>query len=412
MDSGQAQASGSETIAFDFYDPAFQDDPHAQYLEMIEKCPSHCEPDLGWHAVFRHADIMEIVRDNENFSVRHGPGTAYADANTVPVLVGADPPLHTKQKKALAPAFNPALIEASREPIRAFVAERLDAMAGMESLDLMEELADQVPMFVICRLLDLPFEDYPRLREWVDVLAGATLQRAQTMEADRVEKVLLMMHYFLPRIEAKIAIDAAGGNPGEDMVSLLVKGRIDGERIPTAQILGFAQFLLVAGAATTTVFIGSLFNLMIEHPDQWQRLRDNPALIDTALEETLRLESPVHGLFRTNRCPMDLGDTPIEPDTKIGLMWFAGNLDPAVFENPLAFDIAREPKTLRKHLSFGHGLHTCIGGPLARMEGKVVVEEFMKRFEGLERAGPEVPYPYPTLNGPYKLPVWLVAKPV
>jgi cytochrome P450 len=91
-------------------------------------------------------------------------------------------------------------------------------------------------------------------------------------------------------------------------------------------------------------------------------------------------------------------------------MWFAGNLDPAVFDSPLTFDIAREPRVLRKHLSFGHGLHTCIGGPLARMEGKVVVEEFMKRFDGLERAGPEVPYPYPTLNGPYKLPVRLIAK--
>jgi cytochrome P450 len=412
MRSADAHDTKTTGVFFDFYDPVFQGDPHAKYLEMIEKCPFHREPDLGWHAVFRHADIIEIVRDNESFSVRHGPGTAYVDENTVPVLVGADPPLHTKQKKALAPAFNPALIEALREPIRAFVAERFEAMAGLQTLDLMEELADQVPMFVICRLLDLPFADYPRLREWVDVLAGATLQKAQTMEADRVEKVMLMMQYFLPRIEAKIAIDEAGGNPGEDMIALLVKGRIDGERIPTAQILGFAQFLLVAGAATTTVFIGSFFNLMIEHPDQWQRLKDNPALIDTALEETLRLESPVHGLFRTNRCPMDLGGTPIEADTKIGLMWFAGNLDPAVFENPLAFDIAREPKTLRKHLSFGHGLHTCIGGPLARMEGKVVVEEFMKRFEGLERAGPEVPYPYPTLNGPYKLPVWLVAKPV
>ena len=410
MGSEHPQQSPAWAVEFDFYDQEFQNDPHNKYLEMLDKCPFHREPDLGWHAVFRHADIMDIVRNNEQFSVRHGPGTTYADADTVPVLVGADPPLHTKQKKALAPAFNPTLIEALREPIRAFAAERLDAMAKVETCDLMEELADQVPMFVICRLLDLPFEDYPRLREWVDVLAGATLQKGQTMEADRIEKVGLMMQYFLPRIEAKIALDEAGENPGEDMISLLVKGRIDGERIPIAQILGFAQFLLVAGAATTTVFIGSFFNLMIDHPEQWQMLKDNPTLLDTALEETLRIESPVHGLFRTNRCPMELGGTPIAADTKIGLMWFAGNLDPAVFDNPLAFDITREPRTLRKHLSFGHGLHTCIGGPLARMEGKVVVEEFMKRFDGLERAGPEVPYPYPTLNGPYKLPVRLIAK--
>ena len=295
-------------------------------------------------------------------------------------------------------------------PIRAFVSGRLDALAGLEECDLMAELADQVPMFVICELLDIPFPDYPMLREWVDVMAGSTLQKAQTMEADRIAKLRLISQYFLPRVEAKIARDEAGEDPGEDMISLLVKGRIDGERIPTPQILGFAQFLLVAGAATTTVFIGSFFNLMIDHPDQWAKLKADPSLLDQALDETLRIESPVHGLFRTNNKPLALGPHELAPDTKIGLMWFAGNLDPAVFENPLEFDITREPKVLRKHLSFGHGLHTCIGGPLARLEAKVVVEEFLKRFEGLERAGPEVPYPYPTLNGPYKLPVRLIPK--
>ena len=99
MESEQAQSSGSKAIAFDFYDPAFQNDPHSKYLEMLEKCPFHREPDLGWHAVFRHADIMDIVRDNEQFSVRHGPGTTYADADTVPVLVGADPPLTPSRRR-------------------------------------------------------------------------------------------------------------------------------------------------------------------------------------------------------------------------------------------------------------------------------------------------------------------------
>ena len=398
------------TVDFDFYEDDFQNAPHEKYREMQDKCPFHKEPDLGWYAVFKHADIMDIVRDNKQFSVRTGPGTNYADENTAPVLVAADPPLHTKQKKAIAPAFNPKSIAAMDGPIRDFVAGRLDEMATLDNLDMMEELADQVPMFVICELLDLPFEDYPMLRGWVDVLAGSTLQKAQTMEAERMEKIQLIMGYFLPRIEAKIAQDEAGEELGDDMVSLLVKGRIDGERIPTMHILSFAQFLLVAGAATTTVFIGSFFDLMMDHPDQWAKLKANPALLDQALEETLRIESPVHGLFRTNNDQMELGGFDLERDTKIGLMWFSGNLDPDVFEDPLTFNIEREPKVLRKHLSFGHGLHTCIGGPLARLEAKVVVEEFLKRFDGLERAGEKTPYPYPTLNGPYKLPVKLIPK--
>lgn len=395
---------------FDFYSDEFQNRPHAKYREMQDKCPFHHNREVDWYAVFRHADILAIVRDNEQFSVKWGPGTNYADENSVPVLVGADPPLHTKQKKAIAPAFNPAIIAAMEAPIRDFVAARLDAMAAMGTCDLMEELADQVPMFVICKLLDIPFADYPMLREWVDVMAGSTLQKAQTMEQERIDKFMKIMGYFLPRIEAKIALDEAGEDLGDDMISLLVKGRIDDGRIPTPQILGFAQFLLVAGAATTTVFIGSFFNLMIDHPDQWDKLKARPDLLDAALEETLRIESPVHGLFRTNNEAMDLGEHHLEPDTKIGLMWFSGNLDPEVFDDPLTFDITRERKTLRKHLSFGHGLHTCIGGPLARLEGRVVAEEFLKRFDRLERTAPYTPYPYPTLNGPYKLPVRLIPR--
>lgn len=398
------------TVEFDFYDSEFQNAPHTKYREMQDKCPFHHNTEVDWYAVFRHADIIEITRDNELYSVKFGPGTNYQDGDTAPVLVGADPPLHTKQKKAIAPAFNPKIVAGMEAPIRAFVAERMEVMAKLGEFDLMVELADQVPMFVICEILDLPFEDYPMLREWVDVMAGSTLQKAQTMEQERVDKLMKIAQYFLPRVEAKIALDEAGEDPGDDMVSLLVKGRIDGERIPTPQILGFAQFLLVAGAATTTVFIGSFFNLMMQNPDQWDLLKSRPELLDQALEETLRLESPVHGLFRTNNVPVSLGEHDLKSDKKIGLMWLAGNLDPEVFEDPLAFDITRERKNLRQHLSFGHGLHTCIGGPLARLEGRVVVEEFLKRFDGLSPAGPEVPYPYATLNGPYKLPVRVIPK--
>lgn len=395
---------------FDFYSEEFQNNPAPKYAEMIEKCPFHKNEEQGWYAVFRHADIMDIVRDNQQFSVRTGPGTNYADENTAPVLVAADPPLHSKQKKAIASAFNPKLIAAMEDSIRAFTIERLDAIAEKGECDLMADLADQLPIYVVCELLDISFDDYRMLREAVDVMAGSTLQRGNTMEEARMEKIIAVHSYLLPRIEAKIARDEAGEELGDDIVSRLVAGRIDGERIPTPHILSFAQFLLVAGAATTTVTIGSFFNLMIEHPDQWEKLKADPGLTMQAIEETLRLCSPVHGLFRTNNEAMELGGYNLEPDTKIGLMWASGNLDPEVFDDPLAFDIEREPKSLRKHLSFGHGLHVCIGAPLARLEIRVVVEEFLKRFDGLELSGPMVPYPYPTLHGPYKLPVSLVPK--
>jgi len=395
---------------FDFYSDEFQNNPIPQYAKMVDQCPFHKNEEQGWYAVFRHADIVNIARDNDQYSVRTGPGTTYADENTVPVLAAADPPLHTKQKKVLAPAFNPKIINAMEEPIRQFTAARLDQMAAMGNCDFMEELADQLPIWVVCKLLDIPFDDYLFLREAVDVMAGSTLQRGDTMEEARMEQLMKIHGYFMPRVEAKIEKDKASEELGDDIVSRLVKGRIDDERIPTLHIISFAQFLLIAGASTTTVAIGSLFHQMMENPDQWNKMKENPSLIDSAIEETLRHDSPVHGLFRTNNEDMMLGDFDLEQDTKIGLMWAAGNLDPQVFEDPGKFDVEREPKILRKHLAFGHGLHTCIGGPLARMEVKVIVEEFLKRFEGLERNGAMVPYPYPTLHGPYKLPVKLLPK--
>jgi cytochrome P450 len=397
---------------FDFYSDEFQKNPAPKFREMQDECPFHKSEKFGWYSVFRYKDIAEIVRNTELFSARFGPSPRYSTEDEAPVLVSADPPLHTKQKKAITAAFNPKTIAAMEDGIRSFVCERLDAMAEMGECDLMEELGKQLPMWVICEMLDLPFErDYEMLLAWVDIMAGSVFaDNSEVMQQERLVKLKEINDYFTPHIQAKLDKEMAGEDPGDDLIALLVKGRIEGERIPFAHILSFAQFLLVAGSGTTTELIGSFFDEMLKHPDQWEKLRADPSLLDSAVEEVLRIDSPVHGLFRTNNEPIKLGEMDVPVDSKICLMWGSANLDPDVFENPLEFDITREPRVLRKHLSFGSGIHACIGGPLARLECKIVVEEFLKRFDGIERAGPMVPYPFPTLYGPYNLPVRLKAK--
>jgi cytochrome P450 len=397
---------------FDFYSDEFQLDPSHKFQEMQEQCPFHHSEKFDWYSVFRHKDITSIVRDNETYSARFGPGPDRATAESAPVLVSADPPLHSKQKKAITAAFNPQTIAAMEPGIRAFVSQRMDAMVEMPECDLMEEIADQLPMWVICKMLDIPFDqDYEKLLMWVDAIAGAVFSdHDEEMHQQRLDMMTNVYYYFGPHIQVKIDLDKAGKDPGDDLLSLIVKARIDGEPVPFNHILSFALFLLVAGSGTTTTLIGSFFNRMMAHPDQWEKLLADPALLDNAIEEVLRIDSPVHGLFRTNNVPVKLGDLDVPVDSKICLMWGSANLDPEVFENPLEFDITRDAKVLRKHLSFGTGIHACIGGPLARLECKVVVEEFLKRFDGMERMEPMVPYPYPTLHGPYKLPVRLTAK--
>ena len=397
---------------FDFYSNEFQLDPAHKFREMQEKCPFHHSEKYDWFSVFRYKDIAAIVRDNETYSARFGPGPDRAKPEDAPVLVSADPPLHSKQKKAITAAFNPQTIAAMEPGIRAFVSERLDAMEEMEECDLMEEIANQLPMWVICQMLDIPFDrDYEKLLAWVDAIAGGVFSdHDEEIHQKRIDMMEAVYDYFVPHIQAKIDQDKAGEDPGDDLLSLIAKARIEGEPVPFNHILSFALFLLVAGSGTTTTLIGDFFHRMMAHPDQWQKLLADPALLDPAIEEVLRIDSPVHGLFRTNNIPVQLGDLEVPVDSKICLMWGSANLDPEVFEDPLAFDIGRDPKVLRKHLSFGTGIHACVGGPLARLECKIVVEEFLKRFDGIERTGPMVPYPYPTLHGPYKLPVKLVSK--
>jgi cytochrome P450 len=392
---------------FDFYGVEFQRDPGANFAAMIAECPFHKSEKYGWYSVFRYEDIARIVRDNETWSCRFGPGPIYGNPDAGPVLVSADPPLHGKQKHAIMQAFNAKTIAAMEDGIRSFVNGCIDDFIDRGECDLIQELAVPVPLWVICQMLDLPYErDGGKLRGWVEVMAGAVFceDRPDVM-ALAAEKFMELVAYITPHIEAKVAKDAAGEDPGNDLIGLLAKGRVDGERIGMPEMLGFSQFLLVAGSATTTNLIGNFFKLMMEFPDQYARLQADPGLIDQAIEEVLRYDAPVHGLFRTNNAPVTLGDLDVPVDSKVCLMWGSANRDPAVFERPGEFDIGRDLQVLRKNMTFGQGLHKCLGAPLARLECKVAVQEFLKRVRSIEPNGEPVRWPYATLNGLDRLPI-------
>ena len=250
------------------------------------------------------------------------------------------------------------------------------------------------------------------LRDWVEVLAGAVFSRSgDALAAKRMERVKALMDYFRPHIEAKVEKERRGEDPGDDLIGLLAKGRVDGERISMAEMQGFAQFLLVAGSGTTTNLIGNFVKLMLAYPEQQAKLRANPGLLDQAIEEVLRFDAPVHGLFRTNNVPIELGPHQVPQDSKICLMWGSANRDPELFRDPDTFDITRDLQGLRQNLTFGQGMHKCLGAPLARLECKVFAEEFLRRIPAFEADGPAVPFPYATLNGLDHLPIRFPASP-
>lgn len=391
---------------FDFHSDEFQNAPGETFTRMQGECPFHKSEQYGWYSVFRFDDIANIVRDNATFSARFGPGPAYADPESAPVLVSADPPLHGKQKAAIIPAFNAKLISALEGPIRGFVNQCFDAVIESGECDVVQDIAVPLPLWVICELLDIDFESHKvQLREWIEILAGSVFPTGEAMEAERIQKVMDLQAFFDPHIAGKVAKDEVGEDAGSDLLGLLAKGRVEGERIGNAEIKSFAQFLLVAGSATTTNLIGNFVKLMLDHPKQLAKLRSDPALMDQAIEEVLRFDAPVHGLFRTNNEEVQLGDHTVPPDSKICLMWGSANRDPAQFEDPNTFNIERDLKTLRKNMTFGQGLHKCLGAPLARLECKVFAEEFLRRIPQFESNGDPVSYPYSTLNGLDNLPI-------
>ena len=392
---------------FDFFSDAFQRNPGATFSRMQHECPVHHSRQHGWYSVFRYADIARILKDNETFSARFGPGPAYAPQDGAPVLVSADPPLHGKQKRAIITAFNAGTIAAMEEPIRVFVNTCIDKVIHTGRCDVIQDIAVPIPLWVICRMLDLPYErDRGMLRDWVEVMAGAVFSSGNdALAAARMVKMKALMDYFRPHIAAKVAMDERGEDPGDDLIGLLAKGRVDGERISMSEMLGFAQFLLVAGSGTTTNLIGNFIKLMLAYPEQFEKLKAHPDLLDQAIEEVLRYEAPVHGLFRTNNVEIELGGHRVPRDSKICLMWGSANRDPELFDDPNVFDISRDLHALRQNLTFGQGLHKCLGAPLARLECRVFVQEFMRRIPSFVADGEAVPYPYATLNGLDHLPI-------
>lgn len=395
------------SVEFDFYSEEFQRQPAKKFAEMLERCPFHKSERHGWYSVFRYQDIMEILKDNETFSARFGPGPAYAPPGAATVLVSADPPLHGKQQKAIVQGFNARTIAAMEPGIRAFVNECIDGFIDRGECDLITDLAIPLPLWVICRMLDLDYhQHHAMLRRWVEVMAGAVFSDGSSeLQSAAAASMQELVAFFVPHIQRKVDLDLAGEDAGDDLIGLLARARVDGERIPMNELLSFAQFLLVAGSGTTTNLIGNFFKRMMDFPDQYAQLRANPDLLDQAVEEVLRFDAPVHGLFRTNNVPVRLGDLEVPADSKICLMWGAANRDPAVFDEPNRFDITRDLKTLRRNLTFGQGLHKCLGAPLARLECRVAVQEFIRRIPEFEPNGAAVAYPYATLNGLDHLPV-------
>ena len=289
-----------------------------------------------------------------------------------------DPPKHTRLRRLANHAFRPPVIDAMRERVTAVADELIDALpADGTPFDLMAAFAQPLPVRVICDILGLPGEDYASTKAWSDALAIVVEPVRRRADLEAAGRAAIELADYL---RAHVAQHRAACRR-DDLLGSLVAAMDDGHAISDDELLGNLILLFVAGHETTTNLIGNGVLTLLRHPDQLARLRAEPALIGSAVEEMLRYEGSVNFLARHPMAPYRIGDVTVRPDETIFFMLGAANRDPAAFTDPDRFDIGRTPN---HQLGFGAGIHHCIGAPLARLEGQIAIGRLLARLPALQ----------------------------
>lgn len=388
---------------------SFYEDPFPTYRALREHAPVKRMPD-GSLFLTRWADLDRIYRDTRSFSSdkteefrpKYGDGTPLYEHHTTS-LVFNDPPLHTRVRRLIAGALMPRALAAMEPGLVALVDRLLDAMAerGGEA-DQIEHYAAAIPIEVIGNLIAVPYEEREPLRGWSLAILGA-LEPVVTPEAASrgnaaVEEFLAYLRTLVARRRA------APGDPNADVLTRLIMGEADGERLTERELLHNCIFLLNAGHETTTNLIGNGLEALLRFPEERARLVADPGLIGTAVEEFLRFESSNQLGNRRAAADTEIGGVTVPAGTLITLCIGAANRDPGRFADPERLDVGRQPN---RHLAFAGGAHMCAGMNLARMEGRIAIGRFLARFPGYRLASAPVRGGRARFRGFLSLPVRL-----
>ena len=395
----------------DFRDPAFLADPYPAYRTLQRHAPVfRAPPPVGRVFLTRHADATALLRDKrfgkdletaETLRRRFGP-TATEEPSVVELshmMLMRDPPNHTRLRSLVTKAFAARRVEQLRDRIRGIATRLLDAAIPNGGMDAMRDLAFPLPMLVICELLGIPEEHRQRFLDR-GAGGGALLNPGMPTrdELDRANQgTAAMRAYFGALFERRRK------EPGDDLISLMVAAEEEGDRLSTDELHANVVLLFGAGHETTVNLIGNGLLSLHCNPAQWQRLRDDPAMIPNAVEELLRYECPVQAVGRTALEPTEIGGTAIDKGEIVVALLGAVNRDPEVFDRPDELDVARKDIPI---LSFGGGIHYCLGAQLARIEAEIVFDELLRRVPDMQLPTQDAPVWRPnfTLRGLETLP--------
>ena len=390
--------------------PEWRDDPYPAYQQLIDGARVHWSEEQEAFFFTRYEDCLAILRhpasssDMDN-ATRMGTRAARADSPMALIdadtMLFSDPPDHTRLRKLVSKAFTPRAVEAMAPRIQSVVSSLLDAAAERGSMDVVADLAFPLPVVVIAEMLGVPLEDQEQLKPWSADLAR-TIDPILTPEVvARAGMSGMMFINYLNHL-----IDERRARPQDDMLSRLIAVEDEGETLRHDELLLMILLLFVAGHETTQNLIGNGMLALFRHPDQMARLRDDPSLVKNAVEEMLRWDPPVQLTGRHLLEDAEFGGVVVPQGYTALTLLAAANRDPSVFDDPARFDVAR-PNAAR-NISFGHGIHHCLGAALARMEATSAIGALLQRFPAIELADPEPPHRDTfTLRGLTSLPVTL-----
>ncbi len=369
---------------------SFYENPFPTYRALLEHDPVHLCPD-GSYVLSRYDDLNLVYRDAKRFSSdkkkeflpKYGESPLYEHHTSS--LVFSDPPLHTRVRGLIVGALTPRAIAQMEPGLIALVDTLLDALEDRGGGDLIEDFASAIPVEIVGNLLDVPHEERAPLRDWSLAILGA-LEPVLTPEQEaRGNAAVTEMAVYLGDLIARRR--KRPGDPAVDVLTRLIEGEADGARLSEQELVQNCIFILNAGHETTTNLIGNGLYSLLEWPGECARLKAEPGLIDTAVEEFLRFESSNQLGNRITTEPVDFGGVAMPAETRITLCIGAANRDPAQFPDPDRLDLLRKPN---KHLAFGGGPHTCAGLSLARLEGKIAIGRFIERFPDFGITAPPV----------------------
>jgi cholest-4-en-3-one 26-monooxygenase len=371
----------------DFY---FEGRPES-YQRLHAECPVFYYEPLDVFVLTKHEDIRQAARRPEIFSSSHGLHLHQLrltpdEVEVYATLYGsgeqfafADPPRHRELRGVATRIFAPRPLERLGEQVRRDVAELVGKIEPGRSLDFVEEVAAVLPIRVAVALIGLPSGHDADIRRWSDALESLKLIHGADNIRAAIRQFSEMDDFFRRQFVIKRA------NPGEDLISTLLAAQLDGNPLAEPDLLTYCSTFLAAGSDTTRSLLAGMALALAEHPDQMTKLKENPALLDGAIEESLRWTTPARGFLRTALADTQIRGVDIKAGQRVYLLYDAGNRDGEVFEDPWSFDIERPNASA--HLGFGYGPHLCIAAHLARLEARELYGALLTAFDRIEVTG-------------------------